>query len=86
MIRAHGYAAAQDWGIASHDNTLNLWRSLQPTYANAYGRFAIEDNLCGVSFAAHRCRRPADADDRRRTRRKLFADSSGVPADRRAST
>ena len=50
-LRAHGYAAAQDWGIASHD-TLNLWRALQVTYANAYGRFAVEDNLCGMSFAA----------------------------------
>ena len=50
-IREHGYAAAQDWGIASHD-TLALWRSLQATYANAYGRFGIQDNVCGVSFAA----------------------------------
>jgi hydroxybutyrate-dimer hydrolase len=79
-IRAHGYAAAQDWGIASHD-TLNLWRSLQPTYANAYGRFAIEDNLCGVSFAA--VTNPVNGTPAPMTEanaRKLFADSSGVPA------
>ena len=77
-IRAHGYAAAQDWGIASHDNALNLWRSLQPTYANAYGRFAIEDNLCGVSFAAtNAAGRPAPMTQA--NARKLFADSSGVP-------
>jgi len=79
-LRAHGYAAAQDWGIASHD-TLNLWRALAPTYANAYGRFAIEDNLCGVSFAA--TTNPVNGTPAPMTQanaRKLFADSSGVPA------
>ena len=78
VLRAHGYAAAQDWGIASHE-VLNLWRSLQATYANAYGRFAIQDNVCGVSFAATDAMlRPAPlaADAAAR----LFADSSGVPA------
>jgi hydroxybutyrate-dimer hydrolase len=84
-IRAHGYAAAQDWGIASHE-FLNLWRSLQPTYASAYGRFAVEENICGVSFAAT----GADATNATTFRRpvplaldvakRLFADSSGIPA------
>jgi hydroxybutyrate-dimer hydrolase len=77
-LRAHGYAAAQDWGIASHD-TLNLWRALQVTYANAYGRFAVEDNLCGMSFAATDplTGRPAAISEA--NAEKLFADSSGVP-------
>jgi len=79
VIRAHGYATAQDWGIASHDNVLNLWRSLQPTYANAYGRFAIEDNLCGVSFAATDATTFRPAPMTQANARKLFADSSGVP-------
>jgi hydroxybutyrate-dimer hydrolase len=76
-LRAHGYAAPQDWGIASHD-TLGLWRSLQVTYANAHGRFAVQDNLCGMSFAGtDALGRPAPlaADAAAR----LFADSSGVP-------
>ncbi len=78
-IRAHGYTSEQDWGIASHDNVLNLWRALQPTYANAYGRFAIEDNVCGVSFAAtDAAGRPAPMTQA--NAKKLFADSSGVPA------
>ncbi len=78
VIRAHGYAAPQDWGIASHD-VLNLWRSLLPTYANAYGRFAVEDNVCGVSFAATGAdNRPASMTEANVD--KLFADSSGVPA------
>jgi hydroxybutyrate-dimer hydrolase len=76
-LRAHGYAAAQDWGIASHD-TLGLWRALQVTYANTYGRFAVEDNLCGMSFAAiDAVGRPAPLAEA--AAKRLFADSSGVP-------
>jgi hydroxybutyrate-dimer hydrolase len=76
-LRAHGYATAQDWGIASHD-TLGLWRALQVTYANAYGRFAVEDNLCGMSFAAiDALGRPAPLAEA--AAKRLFADSSGVP-------
>ena len=77
-LRAHGYAAAQDWGIASHD-TLNLWRALQVTYANAYGRFAVEDNLCGMSFAATDLLTGRPAAISEANAEKLFADSSGVP-------
>jgi hydroxybutyrate-dimer hydrolase len=78
VIRAHGYASAQDWGIASHD-TLNLWRSLQITYANAYGRFAVQDNVCGMSFAAaDAAGLPAPLSEA--NAKKLFADSSGIPA------
>ena len=77
-IRAHGYASAQDWGIASHE-WLSLWRALQITYANAYGRFAVQDNLCGVSFAAtDAAGLPAPITEA--NAKKLFADSSGVPA------
>lgn len=77
VIRAHGYAAPQDWGIASHD-TLNLWRALQVTYANAHGRFAVEDNLCGMSFAAtDALGQPAPLAEA--AAKRLFADSSGVP-------
>ena len=76
-IRAHGYAAAEDWGIASHD-TLGLWRSLQATYANAYGRFAVENNLCGMSFAGtDALGKPAPLTQAQAT--QLFAQSSGVP-------
>lgn len=76
-IRAHGYAPAQDWGIASHD-FLNLWRALQVTYANAYGRFDVQDNVCGVSFAAtDAAGGPAPLAEA--LAKRLFADSSGVP-------
>jgi hydroxybutyrate-dimer hydrolase len=76
-LRAHGYAAPQDWGIASHD-TLGLWRSLQVTYANAHGRFAVQDNLCGMSFAGTGAAgQPAALPEE--VLKRLFADSSGVP-------
>lgn len=77
VLRANGYAAAQDWGIASHE-FLNLWRALQATYANAYGRFAVEENVCGVSIASvDATLRPAPLPAN--TAKALFADSSGVP-------
>ena len=79
VLREHGYAAAQDWGIASHD-TLNLWRSLQATYASAYGRFAVEDNICGVSFGATDAVTGRPVPMTPLNAKKLFADSSGVPA------
>jgi hydroxybutyrate-dimer hydrolase len=51
ILRAHGYDEEQDTLLGSHE-WLNLWRSLNPTYAAAHGRFAVWDNLCDVSFAA----------------------------------
>jgi hydroxybutyrate-dimer hydrolase len=78
VLRANGYAVAQDWGIASHE-VLNLWRSLHPTYAAAYGRFAVWENVCDVSFAAtDAAGRPAPLPEE--VAKRLFADSSGIPA------
>ena len=51
ILRDHGYYEEQDTLLASHE-FLNLWRSLNPTYANAHGRFAVWNNVCDVSFAA----------------------------------
>jgi hydroxybutyrate-dimer hydrolase len=78
IIRAEGYAKEQDWGIPGHDGGLNLWRGLQVTYANAYGRFAIEDNTCGMSFAATDSGgKPAAL--AAASAKQLFANSNGVP-------
>lgn len=78
VLRKNGYYQEEDWGIASHE-WLNLWRSLQPTYAASYGRFAVWENVCNVSFAA------TDADGfpipvPEAAARPLFATSSGIPA------
>lgn len=52
-------AILNDFGILPEQNTTQpaLWfsyvpQSLSVTYANAYGRFSVADNLCGYSFAA----------------------------------
>lgn len=77
-LRAIGYYREQDWGIAFHE-VLNLWRSLQPTYAGSYGRFAVWENVCDVSFAAtDEFGFPARVPDA--TLATLFATSSGIPA------
>jgi len=51
ILRDHGYYEEQDTLLASHE-WLNLWRSLNPTYGAAHGRFAVWDNICDVSFGA----------------------------------
>ena len=51
ILREYGYYAEQDKLLASHE-WLNLWRSLNPVYAAAHGRFPVWANLCGISFAA----------------------------------
>jgi hydroxybutyrate-dimer hydrolase len=78
MLRAIGYYEEEDWGIASHE-WLNLWRSLQPTYAAAQGQFPVWQNICDVSFGA------TDTDGLpipvpAATAASLFATSSGIPA------
>ena len=51
ILRDHGYYEEQDTLLGSHE-WLNLWRSLNPTYGAAHGRFAVWENLCGISFGA----------------------------------
>ncbi len=51
ILRENGYYAEQDTLLASHE-WLNLWRSLNPVYAAAHGRFPVWANLCGISFGA----------------------------------
>ena len=78
VLRKNGYYKEEDWGIASHE-WLNLWRSLQPTYAASYGRFAVWENICNVSFAATgEDFRPAPVPEA--AAMPLFATSSGIPA------
>ncbi len=60
ILRTNGYYEEQDTLLASHE-WLNLWRSLNPTYAAAHGRFAVWEVICGISFAADRQRREANA-------------------------
>lgn len=49
-LHAHGFDAAFDWLLPTNDAVAPLATAAK--YANAYGRFGVEDRLCGLSFAA----------------------------------
>ena len=77
ILRDNGYYEEQDTLLASHE-WLNLWRSLNPTYAAAHGRFAVWENVCDISFAA------TDGDGMptsvpQETATILFSTSNGIP-------
>ena len=68
-----------DYGILPEQNLVqpgysfaNVAQSISVTYANAYGRFSVADNLCGFSLAANAGACPADR--RSRSRRPRSAD------------
>ncbi len=78
ILRKNGYYEEQDKLLASHE-WLNLWRSLNPTYAAAHGRFAVWENVCDVSFAAvGGTGAPDKVPDE--TAARLFSTSGGIPA------
>lgn len=77
ILRDNGYYEEQETLLGAHE-WLNLWRSLNPTYANAHGRFAVWKNLCGISFAATDIEGlpiPLPATDAA----ALFSSSGGIP-------
>ena len=37
--------------LGSVNVAINLWANIVVNYANAYGRFSVTDNLCGLSYA-----------------------------------
>ena len=78
VLRANGYYAEQDTLLASHE-WLNLWRSLNPTYAAAHGRMAVWDNVCDISFAAIDATGAPLAWDRALAA-SAFSTSGGIPA------
>ena len=77
-LRAMGYAEELDWGIPFHA-FINVWRSLNPTYAAAYGRLAVWDNVCDVSFAYTDPVSNQPAPVPPAIAETLFATSSGIP-------
>jgi hydroxybutyrate-dimer hydrolase len=78
-LRAIGYAEELDWGIPFHA-FINVWRSLNPTYAAAYGRLAVWDNVCDVSFAYTDPASNQPAPVPPAVAETLFATSAGIPA------
>lgn len=82
---AEAQAILNDYGILPEQNFEQpaVWfnyapQSIAVTYANAYGRFSVLDNLCGFSFAAVDANQaPAPLDPAAEA--ALFATSSGQP-------
>jgi len=59
--------------------TNQIVEAIAVTYANAYGRFGVEENLCGFSFAAidPETKSPAPLTEEQAAR--LFGEAAGVP-------
>lgn len=81
---AEAQAILNDFGILPEQNTTQpgLWflyvpQSISMTYANAYGRFSVADNLCGYSFAATAAGLPVPLAPAAEA--ALFATSNGIP-------
>jgi hydroxybutyrate-dimer hydrolase len=84
IINDYGFLPEQNPVAPSH-YAFNVHQSIVVTYANSYGRFGVEDNLCGYSFGATIAAgkdvdpltignlRPATGTE------ALFATSSGIP-------
>lgn len=77
-IVAYGFNSEANTLLAAHEY-LSLWRSLQITYANAYGKFGVEDNLCGMSFAPTSATTGAVTTLASATSLTMFSGGSGVP-------
>ena len=77
VLRRNGYAPGQDWGIPFWE-VVNIWRSFQQSYSASYGRFAVWENVCDVSFGATDATgRPAPVAEA--VAKRLFADGTGAP-------
>lgn len=82
---AEAQAVLNTFGILPEQNLIQpvLWFSYVPqsisvTYANAYGRFSVLDNLCGFSFAAvDATKKPAPLAPAAEA--ALFGTSNGIP-------
>ncbi len=78
-----------DYGILPEQNLvqpghwlLSVPRSISVTYANAYSRASVADNLCGFSFAALSNGKPAPANGAApgaAAEAQLFGTGSGIP-------
>ena len=51
LINDYGILEEQNW-VQPTQQFFEFNEAIAVTYANAYGRFSVIDNLCGISFAA----------------------------------
>ena len=75
ILRESGWEPESDLLHASHYVT-SATPGVTLTYANAYGRFSVAENLCGFSFGATN---PAPTAILASSLARIFADGNGVP-------
>ena len=79
IINDYGILADSNAVLPSH-YTVSVPQSISVTYANTYGRFGVEENLCGYSFAATAASGDNAAQPVPATGAELsFASSNGIP-------
>lgn len=78
IINNSGILTEQNYLQPSH-HTFYIPESLAVTYANAYGRFSVTDNLCGFSFAGVNSATLQPAALSTAQLAAIFATSSGIP-------
>jgi len=76
LINDYGILEEQNW-VQPTQQFFEFNEAITVTYANAYGRFSVIENLCGVSFAGVLGQQPAPLDET--VFQALFGVSSGVP-------
>jgi hydroxybutyrate-dimer hydrolase len=77
LINGYGILEEQNW-VQPTQQFFEFNEAIAVTYANAYGRFSVIENLCGISFAAaDGTLQPAPLPDA--NLQALFGVSSGVP-------
>jgi hydroxybutyrate-dimer hydrolase len=78
IINRCGILKEQNLIQPSH-HFMQIGEGIAVTYANAYGRFGVEDNLCGYSFAAADPETKSPAPLPEEQAERLFGDSTGIP-------
>ncbi|MDE3010643.1 MAG: D-(-)-3-hydroxybutyrate oligomer hydrolase [Pseudomonadota bacterium] len=78
VLHATGWEPDSDLFHATHYATAAV-PAVTLTYANAYGRFSVTDNLCGYSFGATSALTAAPAPLAAAAEVQLFASGNGVP-------
>ncbi len=78
IINSHGILPEQNIIQPSH-HAMQVIEGIAVTYANAYGRFSVQDNLCGFSFAAVDPETKKPAPLAREKAEIMFGISSGIP-------
>ncbi|MCP4112789.1 MAG: D-(-)-3-hydroxybutyrate oligomer hydrolase [Desulfobacteraceae bacterium] len=78
LINSYGILPEQNIIQPSH-HAMQAFEGIAVTYANAYGRFSVQDKLCGFSFAAVDPETKKPAPLAREQAEVIFGTSGGIP-------